>query len=113
MVWDAGSQRARLSLAKAIANVPGRTDYLRADDRCTHGYGLSVPGLDKLSEGFSPTPSYLGLVWVGFPTPPYFQPPLIFLSEGFVPSPPYLGSGELGFSTPSYFLSDGFVPSPP
>ena len=28
MVWDAGSQRARLSLAKAIANVPGRTDYL-------------------------------------------------------------------------------------
>ena len=28
MVWDAGSQRARLSLAKAIANVPGRADYL-------------------------------------------------------------------------------------
>ena len=28
MVWDAGSQRARLSLQKAIANVPERTDYL-------------------------------------------------------------------------------------
>ena len=28
MVWDAGNQRARLSLQKAIANVPERTDYL-------------------------------------------------------------------------------------
>ena len=63
----------------------------------THPCRLRVPGMDKLSEGYFPSPPYSGSGELGFPTPPYF------VSEGFFPSPPYSGSGELGFPTPSYF----------
>lgn len=58
-----------------------------------------MPGMDKLSEGFSPAPSLIGLGRVGV------QPPLNLLSEEFSLTPSLLNRARAGrFSNPLFIL---------
>ena len=122
---------AFLSLETASKDEAGRQGGSCRGGWCTHPYGLSVPGLDKLSEGNFPSPLILAqaslvfqppliLCPKEFPRPSLilgqaswiFQPALILCPNDVFHPPPYSGSGELGSTTPLLFCVRRIFPIP-